>query len=1210
MRARGKLLAAVVAAGLAVPSAAGAASDPIDQAQGLRDRDVRTSVQAPPAARRSAARSLGDVTWTRFGTPASLVAPGGTLGANVKGADAAAASRQWIGQHRSLYGLSLSSLAAMQVLNDSKLTGSDAHAVTFQQYVGGLPAAGGGLLTIGLAPSGGSWRVASAMGDISPDTTLAGKASLSAEEALQRAATDAGTSRSLAQIRSITSKKLTTPGMKSFSLSGVQDVQRVRAVAFPRVNGGFVSAYEAEVANTGGVEPQAYRSIVDANSGEILSRVNLVDNASDAAPAAATDATFSGTLPPQDGGCDTRKGPYTVAAGDNVRALTVFADADNKRQDIVIHLFRGNEELLEGQGDTGLTPERIRYEPKDANGNPTGVPAGDYFVQICEFPGQSQPVEPRTYQGTVTFDTTAAPKPYTARWDTFPANPPLNAVGQDPWNNPSTDTREEWCWTSSAAPGDCDRVIGNLASRSPWDFDVKSNTTTDTTTGNNAHSAESWTDDSVPAPNQFHPTATDRDYTFPWTNAWNTSDCNPGSPYGSAFQVGKSFDISAAVTNLFVMHNRMHDWSYFLGFTEQNWNAQDSNFGLTEQFRENDAVTGDAQAGATTAPPGVYANARNNANMATLADGLRSVTNMYLWQPVAGAFYPPCVDGDYDAGVIGHEYGHMIENRMIGKGQGRVGFQAGAMGEAVGDLMSIEQLNETGSVPTGGENRYATGTYATGNPLRGIRNYAANFPSQGAFPTPSTYPEVDPLNFSDIGYDTPGPEVHSDGEIWVAINFEVRKALNAKYDAQFPSSNQTLQNRCAIGQLPVDQCPGSRRWIQLLFDSYLLDPVNPSMVQARDSMLAADTLRFNGADLTELRAAFARRGLGKFAASTNGTGRAGGVESDTNPKPDFEADGQGNAPVTFQATTNDAAHTPVNARIFVGHYEARVSPIADTDPSTNAPATNPPTANNLDATANFAPGTYEFIATAPGYGAVRFRRTFTADTPAALVIRFAPNWASKSQGAKAEGTANAVISGANGATVRSRAQVLSSLIDDTEATDWQAAAVQSGSSYVVSGRNVIVDLGGGTAHAINRVQVSAELGPVFDPAAGDVTQNRFTALRDFDIRACNAQVSDCSKASSFTRVYNSAADFFPADAPRPVAPMLLLREARFATVQATHLQIVVHNSQCTGGPAYQGEQDADPFNATDCNSAGPAATRFVRAAELQAFGADSVVEGG
>jgi extracellular elastinolytic metalloproteinase len=58
-------------------------------------------------------------------------------------------------------------------------------------------------------------------------------------------------------------------------------------------------------------------------------------------------------------------------------------------------------------------------------------------------------------------------------------------------------------------------------------------------------------------------------------------------------------------------------------------------------------------------------------------------------------------------------------------------------------------------------------------------------------------------------------------------------------------------------------------------------------------------------------------------------------------------------------------------------------------------------------------------------------------------------------------------------------------------------------------------------------------------------------------------------------------------------------------VRATHLRLVVRSSQCTGGPAYEGEQDADPFNATDCKSAGPASTRFVRVAELQAFGGAS-----
>jgi len=46
-----------------------------------------------------------------------------------------------------------------------------------------------------------------------------------------------------------------------------------------------------------------------------------------------------------------------------------------------------------------------------------------------------------------------------------------------------------------------------------------------------------------------------------------------------------SNDIQASVVNLFSMHNRMHDWSYFLGFTENNFNLQDDNFGVNRAGR-------------------------------------------------------------------------------------------------------------------------------------------------------------------------------------------------------------------------------------------------------------------------------------------------------------------------------------------------------------------------------------------------------------------------------------------------------------------------------------------------------------------------------------------------------------------------------------------------------------------------------------------------
>jgi hypothetical protein len=389
------------------------------------------------------------------------------------------------------------------------------------------------------------------------------------------------------------------------------------------------------------------------------------------------------------------------------------------------------------------------------------------------------------------------------------------------------------------------------------------------------------------------------------------------------------------------------------------------------------------------------------------------------------------------------------------------------------------------------------------------------------------------------------------------------------------------------------------------------------MVDARNAMLAADQARFGGANQAELWSAFARRGLGRFASQTNGSGRNNvGVESDIDPVPDFEASGQPNANVTFAAQSTVSGTPAVKARIFVGHYEARVSPIADTDPATNAPGPPATLTNNLDEQAVFAPGTYEFIATAPGYGALRFRKTFKANTSPTITLRFAPNLASTSQGATASGDVTPLTSTTNpaGTVIQPAEQVLKNLIDDSEISDWQAAATQgTDGSFGVDGKRVTIDLAGSRPERINRVQVSALLGPVFDPNArlrpADQSQNRFTALRQFEIWTCNDQAADCSNDDSYQRAYASSADAFPAEAPRPVAPALQLRTFTFSPVRATHLRLVVRNSQCTGGPAYQGEQDADPFNATDCNKDGPAATRFVRVAEVQAYGANSSAQG-
>jgi len=1135
--------AAVVAAlgALALPASAPGVAQLADRAQGLPDYDARVGKVAPTAAQRAAVRRLrARVSWNRFGTPASLSKQGRVLAKGIRAKTAVGAAGKWLGRNKALF--RLRSTDQLVLVGDTRMPFSRGHAVNFRQVISGVATAEGGLVTVGVTGSAKRrWKVAYVSSSLTRDSSLVGRAKLSSVQAWVQAAYVVGEHYSIVHVRDTKIAR----GWTNLAVAGMADIQRVKLVAFPTVRAGIVPAFESIVLKA--EEALAYRVIIDARTGALLYRANLVDNAQSGTQSPlVTTHTFAGEVPAGDAAC----GPdhtFSIPAGN--RALDGFAAATVPTNDVVLFLLKDGVVLVEA--DTLFSPEQFHYEPAG------GVPAGDYVVRVCDFPGGGGFVAPRTYTGTLTEDDSPAPPPYLARWKAFPGNPPLHVLPGDPWGNPSTDTREVWCWV--AADG-CDRVVGNLASRGPWDHDHKLNAPTLTTRGNNAKSATSWTDPFLPSLPQHMPTSLARDYSFPWTNDWFNRDCEPtpGAP-------GATWDDSAAAANLFAMHNRMHDWSYFLGFTERNFNGQDYNFGLTERRQENDPIIGDVQAGALI--PGV----RDNANMITLPDGLASVTNMYFWQPFAGSFYAPCADGDYDMPIIGHEYGHMIENRMIGRGVGRSGHHAGAMGESFGDMNAMEYLNEYDFLPTSDENRYAVGAYATGNKLRAIRNYSMGFPMSGAEPQPGDQLNVNALNFSDMGYDVTGPQVHADGEIWSATNFRIRSLLNDKYDDDFPSNDADLQESCADGELPPQNCPGNRRWFQLYYDAMLLMPVAPSMLEARNAILSADMMRFGGANQRELWLGFARSGYGEGATSSNTT-----ANTDTDPTPSFKSPLHDNAEITFRARAKDGGALLENARIYIGHYEARVSPIADTDPAT--------TGSNLDDVAEIAPGTYELVANAPGYGHLRGRKTFYRGEHSVIEFRFPTNHASAARGATATGDGTAP----------------GNLIDDTEGNQWTVAGDITGGNLSVDGKKVTIDLAGTDPVRVRHLQVSAHL------SAG---QNRFTALRRFEVWACNGRSADCTQDSGYTMVYTSPADAFPGDPPRPVAPHLILRLFDIPNANATHLRLVVKTSQCTGGPLFQGDQDADPTNNSDCDSnvAGNASRRFVRAAEFQAFSQEGSV---
>ncbi|WP_018158075.1 M36 family metallopeptidase [Demetria terragena] len=669
-------------------------------------------------------------------------------------------------------------------------------------------------------------------------------------------------------------------------------------------------------------------------------------------------------------------------------------------------------------------------------------------------------------------------------WKVYPSTP---KAGDDPGE------RSLWCWTERAG---CDETQSGI-SPNAWDIDPATKKPTGTTDGNNATTVYSWGegDPEVPAEKR-----SDRNYTYEFTNQWAKSKCDP-----AGFDSPTKHDADAATGNLFAMHNRMHDWSYQLGFTETAWNMQKDN-------GDKGGLGNDAEAG--YAQDKAKSGWRNNAGQFASADGGDVYTNMYLWQPLAGAGYPQCADGSFDMSVIGHEYGHAISNRMIGGPDNSLdSFHGGAMGESWSDLMATEYAQEWGYAPVGSEST-PMGAFVSGDPVRGIRNYNFN---------------DSPLNFSNVGYDIFGTGVHSDGEIWSATMWDIRTAMMKTHG----KGNAATQRSCATGATKVEECPGNRQWMQLIFDSWLLKPTGDvSMLDMRDAMLAADLLRFGGANQKILWDAFAARGFGESASVTS--------TDDEKPTPGFDSPRAKNATVRFSPLDADGRLIE-GARLYVGDYTARTRPVADTDPTTP-----------LGDTYTTVPGQFTYQVTAPGYGQKEMAGTLVEGKSKDLRVKPTPNLASATAGASIDGPG-------------SRA---GSVIDEDEGTANRASADDEGvkPSYVI-------DLAGGR-QSIGRAQVSA------------LDSGLYESLRQFAIWTCDARGKvTCTEDRDFRKVYTSPQDAFPGGTLWPIAPNMTMRSFSFPKVNATHVKVQTVESHCTGNPRYAGEQDNDPENDTDCTTA-------------------------
>lgn len=235
------------------PQAIGKGSEVVDPGvTSKRDADFRPGAKAPTAGQRDrAAKTAGSVRWNRFGTPSSLRAS--TAAQTATAADPAGIAKAYLAANNALYKLSAATIEAMDVLVSRPM--GKGSIVVLRQRFGGLPAGSDGLATLGI--SGG--KVVYVSSSLVPDAPAAAQpepATLDPARALDIATVNAG----------LSADKIAT--------------SRVTLTAVPLPAGGARTAYQVVLLGSSDTET-AFTTYVDARSGDILLRDDLVDHDSD-----------------------------------------------------------------------------------------------------------------------------------------------------------------------------------------------------------------------------------------------------------------------------------------------------------------------------------------------------------------------------------------------------------------------------------------------------------------------------------------------------------------------------------------------------------------------------------------------------------------------------------------------------------------------------------------------------------------------------------------------------------------------------------------------------------------------------------------------------------------------------------------------------------------------------------------------------------------
>ncbi len=305
----------------------------------------------------------------------------------------------------------------------------------------------------------------------------------------------------------------------------------------------------------------------------------------------------------------------------------------------------------------------------------------------------------------------------------------------------------------------------------------------------------------------------------------------------------------AATVNLFYVVNWLHDWFYDHGFSETDGNAQLDNYG--RGGLGGDLIRAEAQ----------DYDVMDNANMATPSDGFSPRMQMGLWGTSTVR------DSSLDATIIAHEWGHYLSNRLVLDANGLDTQHASGMGEGWSDVLALLIMTkEEDRLKPGNANfagAYASAGYAANDSYYGVRRYPYSTDMSkspltlGHLTDGSFLPSSPPPRF--FGSNT---AIHGQGEVWALALWEAYVAmLNDTSRLSFNEAQSRMKDYLVAG---MKMTPGS-----------------PTMVEARDAILASILASGQTADFALFTAAFAKRGLGAGAlipdrySSTN----AGLIES-------------------------------------------------------------------------------------------------------------------------------------------------------------------------------------------------------------------------------------------------------------------------------------------------------------------------------------------